>query len=409
MKPILEVKNIGKKFNIKHSNQPYLSFRDVLSSMFSRNRDETEEMWALDDVSFKVDPGESVGIIGRNGAGKSTLLKVLSKITPPSSGEIVCRGRIASLLEVGTGFHPELSGRENIFLNGSILGMKRKEISAKFDEIVDFSGAERFLDTPLKHYSSGMSLRLAFSVAAFLEPEVLVIDEVLAVGDAEFQKKCLGKMESVASSGRTILFVSHNLAILDVLCPRSILLNQGQLAMDGPTAEAIDLYLNKYTAHGSGFSNGEIDFKSENAEFQIRKVKLYNNDSPANSVYMGSSIRLDFHFESDEFLKQPGLGLVFRNSRGINVLGINHKNYAGVLADKPWKNGIISVSIPYNQLIYGVYNIDVYFGDTTKGLKMYGDLFQLTVESRDFSGTGILPKENINNFFMKDISFVIHE
>src|SRR6267154_5841984 len=173
--------------------------------------------------------GESIGIIGRNGSGKSTLLKILSKITPPTKGEIVSRGRIASLLEVGTGFHPELTGRENIFFNGSLLGMKRAEITSKFDEIVDFSGVEKFLDTPLKHYSSGMQLRLAFAVAAFLEPEILIIDEVLAVGDAEFQKKCLGKMEDVSKSGRTILFVSHNMAAIRALCSFAILLEQGTI------------------------------------------------------------------------------------------------------------------------------------------------------------------------------------
>jgi lipopolysaccharide transport system ATP-binding protein len=214
MKPILEIKNVSKTFRINHEKQPYLSLRDSVTSVFKRNSSSVEEFYALNDISFNVNLGESVGIIGKNGAGKSTLLKILSKITPPSSGRIISRGRIASLLEVGTGFHPELTGRENIFLNGSILGMKKKEIESKFDAIVDFSGVEKFLDTPLKHFSSGMQLRLAFSVAAFLEPEILVIDEVLAVGDMEFQKKCMGKMEEVGREGRTILFVSHNLGIM---------------------------------------------------------------------------------------------------------------------------------------------------------------------------------------------------
>ena len=199
MQPILEIKGISKKFRIRHEQPPYLSLRDSIAAAFTSplggGRVGAKDFWALKDVSFDVYPGDSIGIIGKNGAGKSTLLKILSKITPPTQGKIISRGRIASLLEVGTGFHPELSGRENIFLNGSILGMRRKEIQVKFDEIVDFSGVEKFLDTPLKHYSSGMQLRLAFAVAAFLEPEILVIDEVLAVGDAEFQRKCLGKME----------------------------------------------------------------------------------------------------------------------------------------------------------------------------------------------------------------------
>lgn len=214
---------------INHEHQPYLSLRDKFTGIFKPTLPK-EEFWALKDVSFDVYPGESIGIIGKNGAGKSTLLKILSKITPPTSGKIISRGRIASLLEVGTGFHPELTGRENIYMNGSILGMRRKEIQKNFDAIVDFAGVEKFIDTPLKHYSSGMQLRLAFAVAAFLENEILIIDEVLAVGDAEFQKKCMGKMEDVSKSGRTVLFVSHNIGAVRILCKKSILLNNGFLA-----------------------------------------------------------------------------------------------------------------------------------------------------------------------------------
>lgn len=245
MKPILEIQNISKKFRIQHEKQAYLSIRDSISSLFKPSNS-SEDFYALKDISFDVYPGESIGIIGKNGAGKSTLLKILSKITPPTSGKIISRGRMASLLEVGTGFHPELTGRENVFLNGSILGMKQKEIKSKFDEIIDFSGVEKFLDTPLKHYSSGMQLRLAFAVAAFLEPEILVIDEVLAVGDAEFQKKCLGKMEDVSKSGKTILFVSHNFNQVNHLCKRSIYLKEGTVYLDGNSDDIISEY-NKYS------------------------------------------------------------------------------------------------------------------------------------------------------------------
>lgn len=242
MKPILEIKNVSKKFRISHHSVGYLSLRESLLSPFRRRNGSMEDFWALRDVTFDVQPGDTIGIIGRNGAGKSTLLKILSRITPPTTGQVIKRGRIASLLEVGTGFHPELTGRENIFFNGSLLGMRRQEIRSKFADIVDFSGVEKFLDTPLKHYSSGMQLRLAFAVAAFLDPEVLIIDEVLAVGDAEFQKKCLGKMEDVSKSGRTILFVSHNMAAVENLCRRGLLLDRGTIAAEGDMHRVIQAY-----------------------------------------------------------------------------------------------------------------------------------------------------------------------
>jgi len=245
MKPILEVKNISKRFLIQHNRQPYLNMRDSIASVFKRTNSVSEDFYALKDISFNVQQGECIGIIGKNGAGKSTLLKVLSRITPPTTGNIISRGRIASLLEVGTGFHPELTGRENVFLNGSILGMSRKEIQAKFDEIIDFSGTEKFLDTPLKFYSSGMQLRLAFSVAAFLEPEIMVVDEVLAVGDAEFQKKCMGKMEDVNKQGRTILFVSHDLNAVQNLCKSTVLLKDGKISMTGESEIVINRYLHE--------------------------------------------------------------------------------------------------------------------------------------------------------------------
>lgn len=250
MKPILEVSSVSKKYRLQHEQHAYGSLRESMMNIF-RSRTTSEEFFALNDVSFDVNAGETIGIIGKNGAGKSTLLKILSRITYPTAGKIIVRGRIASLLEVGTGFHPELSGRENIYLNGSILGMLRKEIDRKFDEIVEFSGTERFLDTPLKHFSSGMQLRLAFAVAAFLEPEILIIDEVLAVGDAEFQKRCIGKMEDVSKSGRTILFVSHNMGAVQALCRKGIYLKNGTIDKIGQTHEVIQHYLNDQPASGS--------------------------------------------------------------------------------------------------------------------------------------------------------------
>jgi lipopolysaccharide transport system ATP-binding protein len=254
MSVIVQCERLGKRYQIRHERdrQQYVALRDVIAAAikapFSRSNGQgalppSEDFWALRDVSFDINAGEVVGIIGRNGAGKSTLLKVLSRITEPSEGRLTLHGRVASLLEVGTGFHPELSGRENIFLNGAILGMTRAEIVRKFDEIVAFAEVERFLDTPVKRYSSGMYVRLAFAVAAHLEPEILIVDEVLAVGDAEFQKKCLGKMHEVSRGGRTVLFVSHNMGAIQALCSRAVWLNKGQVQCDGPVNEAVNAYL----------------------------------------------------------------------------------------------------------------------------------------------------------------------
>ena len=255
-KPIIEVRGLGKRYEIAHMRGGYIALRDVIATVARRpfsflahkakqaaGMEKKEAFWALRGVEFNVHRGEVVGVIGANGAGKSTLLKILSQITPPTEGEVILRGRVGSLLEVGTGFHPELTGRENIFLNGAILGMKRREIAAKFDQIVEFAGVEKFLDTPVKHYSSGMYVRLAFSVAAHMEPDILLVDEVLAVGDAEFQKKCLGKMDEITrKEGRTILFVSHNLAAIQQLCHRCILLDSGKIKRIGPTQDVIDFY-----------------------------------------------------------------------------------------------------------------------------------------------------------------------
>lgn len=289
MQPILEIQNISKKFRIWHERAPYLSLRDGITSFLKspfpsgREGDGLEDFWALKDISFDVMPGESIGIIGKNGAGKSTLLKILSKITPPTEGKIISRGRIASLLEVGTGFHPELSGRENIFLNGSILGMKRKEIQKKFEEIVDFSGVEKFLDTPLKHYSTGMQLRLAFAVAAFLEPEILLIDEVLAVGDAEFQRKCLGKMDEVSKSGRTVLFVSHNMGAISQLCSKSIFLKEGKIAAMDTTNKIVSQYLeeNVDSSYKSNEKDKPVFFqKVWLVNDNLEQVNCFNNGEP---------------------------------------------------------------------------------------------------------------------------------
>ncbi|MFL6212851.1 MAG: ABC transporter ATP-binding protein [Blastocatellia bacterium] len=281
---IIRAENLGKKYRIRHQHerQRYVALRDVFTDKLlapwrwmqgrsangsgdgashsaSAAHPKAEDFWALKDISFEIMQGEVVGIIGRNGAGKSTLLKILSRITEPTEGRVRIRGRVASLLEVGTGFHPELTGRENIYLNGAILGMTRAEIKSKFDEIVAFAEVERFLDTPVKRYSSGMYVRLAFAVAAHLEPEILIVDEVLAVGDTEFQKKCLGKMEKVSQSGRTVLFVSHNMSVICDLCSRALLVDRGSIVMSGSSAEVTNRYLNDSTSNQVRGRIGESD------------------------------------------------------------------------------------------------------------------------------------------------------
>ncbi|MFH0855083.1 MAG: ABC transporter ATP-binding protein [Candidatus Omnitrophota bacterium] len=292
MNPAVKVENLGKKYIIRHNKEArYTALRDVITDkvrdIFSLNKpkirsglavEQQESFWALKDISFEVNPGERLGIIGRNGAGKSTLLKLLSRITEPTTGRAVIRGRIASLLEVGTGFHPELTGRENIFLNGAVLGMPRAQIKDKFDAMVAFAEVEKFLDTPVKRYSSGMYVRLAFAVAAHLDPDILVVDEVLAVGDAQFQKKCLGKMEEVSTQeGRTVLFVSHNMGAIGQLCQKSILLENGSLASTGETGVVIQRYLEGKSSGILGERSG-ISFKEEiGKELQISSIKVTDN------------------------------------------------------------------------------------------------------------------------------------
>lgn len=298
---VIKAENFGKKYVIGHraENGRYVALRDVLMqnvrTLWNKTvdlakgkpiiqGDTLEEVWALKDASFEIHRGETVGIIGRNGAGKSTLLKVLSRITELSSGRVTIKGRVASLLEVGTGFHPELTGRENIYLNGAILGMTRAEIKRKFDEIVAFSEVEQYLDTPVKRYSSGMHVRLAFAVAAHLEPEILLIDEVLAVGDAEFQKKCLGKMRDVAHEGRTVLFVSHNMNAIQRLCKRCIVISQGLIVFDGEAKRAIDSYLkNKSTNHEVSWP--EVGRAPGNDVVRLHTIRFVGQDGTVRSQF----------------------------------------------------------------------------------------------------------------------------
>jgi lipopolysaccharide transport system ATP-binding protein len=324
MKPIIEVQNLSKQYRLG-SRQRYLSLRDSLmtfSKKLKAQNTEGGDFYALDDVSFDIQAGESVGIIGRNGAGKSTLLKILSRITPPTKGRAILRGRLASLLEVGTGFHSELTGRENVFMNGSILGLKRAEIAVKFDEIVAFSGVEQFIDTPLKNYSSGMQLRLAFAVAAHLEPEILIIDEVLAVGDSFFQQKCLEKMRQIRQTqNRTIVFVSHNLTAVEQLCSRAILLDKGSVLMDGTVPNVIERYNQHVILRGQFFDLKNIPRHSYQHDITFSEA-VFDKDN----YQFGDSIALEFeiqrhtnaHFEDLEF------GIAFDDMRNNRLLHLSN-------------------------------------------------------------------------------------
>jgi lipopolysaccharide transport system ATP-binding protein len=332
----IRVEGLAKQYRIGARTQSafqYESLRESLVASASRGADrlrgfvsgrspavETERVWALDGVSFSVEPGEVVGVIGSNGAGKSTLLKILSRITKPTRGWAELRGRVGSLLEVGTGFHPELTGRDNIYLNGAILGMRRAEIARRFDAIVDFSGVSTFIDTPVKRYSSGMYVRLAFAVAAHLEPEILLVDEVLAVGDAEFQKRCLGKMHEVVRGGRTILFVSHNMAAVKALCRRALWLDNGRIAADGPVDAAVDRYLSKGGPVGTHGNVPPDASRAGSGEARLRRVELQNRSGGSvTQLFFGQPFRVLLTFEVGQAIDAAVAGIGVSTLDGTRV------------------------------------------------------------------------------------------
>lgn len=382
--PVIKVENLGKKFIIGHQHtEKYTALRDVLANnakslakkakkLVNRGGDTKmtkEELWALKNVSFNIEAGDRIGIIGRNGAGKSTLLKIISRITDPTEGRITIRGRVASLLEVGTGFHPELTGRENIFLNGAILGMTRSEIKAKFDEIVAFAEIEKFLDTPVKRYSSGMYVRLAFAVAAHLEPEILIVDEVLAVGDAQFQKKCLGKMEDVSKNqGRTVLFVSHNMSTIASLCSKGIVLKSGMVDKIGTTAEAILTYYSSgnlsptfYEFNGKALNTGGL---------RIKSVGLYINGKVADvEIDIRTAFKVQIEFDILEDNPQafyfPAIDIY--NAEGTCILAEDSQFFL------PGKVGTYQVScdIPGNLLNEGTYFVGIALKSFDKVMKVH--------------------------------------
>ncbi len=328
------------------------------------NRD-GEELMALRDVSFTVQQGEVLGIIGRNGAGKSTLLKILSRVTAPTSGRIRAKGRVASLLEVGTGFHPELTGRENVYLNGAILGMTKAEVARKFDEIVDFAGVEKFIDTPVKRYSSGMYVRLAFAVAAHLDPEILVVDEVLAVGDAEFQKKCLGKMGEVAQGGRTVLFVSHNMAAVQGLCQKALLLDKGSLKTLGATREVIDLYIKQNQVVGEQNILGGFDLSNRTNPYSpehlfVCSLGFKNSEGHGiAAIEMGAQLMMTIHLSGFSQHRGAEVGLIFKTSVGQWVTSITTAMTDVELVSFRTNDEIATLTIPKVPFTPGRYWIDI--------------------------------------------------
>jgi lipopolysaccharide transport system ATP-binding protein len=373
----IRVHGVSKRYQIGEQRGGYKTLRESLVGAFrapfrrSRNSNghasapADRTLWALKDVTFDVQHGEIVGVIGRNGAGKSTLLKILSRITDLTEGEIEISGRVGSLLEVGTGFHPELTGRENIFLNGAILGMKRAEIAARFDEIIAFAGTEKFLDTPVKYYSSGMYMRLAFAIAAHLEPQVLVIDEVLAVGDAEFQKKCLGKMGDVARSGRTVLFVSHNMAAVKVLCRKAILLNNGVIVSSGDVADVIEDYSLTVAPQASVREWRDPATAPGNENVRLSYIRIIPPDNEAAiTIDTGALVEIGFDNLRENIALDCTVYLTSRD--GVLIFESGHL----ISSDRDSRRGFYHLTgrIPGHLLNAGRYSLDVLFGEDQRYL-----------------------------------------
>jgi len=395
----IDLQNIGKQYKIGGERQRYRALRDTITDAVKapvrRARqvlrgqaygaaDLNETFWALRDVNLQIKDGEVVGVIGRNGAGKSTLLKILSRITEPSEGYADIYGRVGALLEVGTGFHPELTGRENIFLNGAVLGMRRSEIVRKFDEIIAFAEVEKFIDTPVKHYSSGMALRLGFSVAAHLEPEILLVDEVLAVGDLAFQKKCLGKMDDVAKSGRTVLLVSHNMAAIANLCTATVLLNRGQLVNYGPTAEIIEQYLK---IAESAENSEEI---LENSR-HVANIELKNEQGDsANHILLGDRLTIEVTLKNTDQIAVPVVSLFICNHYGDRLIMLGSQMQANL---KIPGNGTprLSVTTDPIHLLPGLYTVDVGIGSGFDLAEYLHGVTSFTIEYADLFETGKLP------------------
>lgn len=401
---VIKIENLGKKYILNHRQEgrsQYRALRDVLAdgaksvsqkmllpfSKQSRIRPEQEEFWALKDVSFEIKRGDRVGIIGRNGAGKSTLLKVLSRIVEPTKGRISIKGRVASLLEVGTGFHPELTGRENIFLNGAILGMSKAEINRKFDEIVAFAEVEKFLDTPVKRYSSGMYVRLAFAVAAHLEPEILIVDEVLAVGDIKFQRKCLGKLESVGREGRTVLFVSHQMAALESLCTSGILLDHGSPKFCGGINDSIHYYLNTLSP-AENINIGQRKDRKGRGRVWIEGIGIEDEQGNKNQPFsIGSKLKISLDFKSSEMIENIRLIIGVYDSLNTPITRFDTE-ISGFSQDIIKKEGKITCLTDSLNLAPDKYNLNIAVMDSQEMEDYIANATHFEIVDGDYFGTG---------------------
>jgi lipopolysaccharide transport system ATP-binding protein len=392
----IQVENLSKRYWISRQTQHKSdTLRDELAETIRRllhrgNARKFDEFWAIRDVSFEIRQGERVGIVGRNGAGKSTLLKMMSRITEPTKGRISISGRVASLLEVGTGFHPELTGRENIFLNGAILGMKRKEIVRKFDEIVAFAEVEKFLDTPVKYYSSGMYVRLAFAVAAHLEPEILIVDEVLAVGDLAFQKKCLAKMNNIGDEGTTVLFVSHNIAAIQSLCDTAIYLDRGQMAMHGKVEPVTRRYLDESQQLTQVPLNLRTD-RSGSGALRFVSMEFCDEQEHAVSAYRsGQHARLLFHFipASGADLKNVTVAVIIDDEQGARIACLSNEMSTESFSTIPQSTRAFALNIDRLPLLPGAYRLHLYCSVNGGMADAIQDAGVLMIEPGDFFGTG---------------------
>ncbi len=418
--PAILVNNLGKRFQIGQRKTAARTLRESIvdwarspwqsDRTLSGNSEKAPVFWAIRHLDFRVEPGEVLGVIGCNGAGKSTLLKILSRISEPTEGRAVIRGRVASLLEVGTGFHHELTGRENIFLNGAILGMPQSEIVRKFDEIVAFSGVEMFLDTPLKHYSSGMKVRLAFSVAAHLESQILIVDEILAVGDHEFQQRCLGKMQAAAVSGRTVLFVSHNIAAIQALCTRAMLLRDGALHCQGSPEHVLQIYMQEFRSE----RKVDVDLTSRSRmKTDCRRLMTWGRmtNSTGESITRiaaGDPLTIEVEFDAGDRPFKPVLGVVFKTSLGTSLFGIDNRIQAEYLPSQTCSRGTIQIHFQSVPLSAGQYSIDLYLGDELQSLDSIESALTMDVTSSNYWGSGKLPSSVCGPFLMR-ASWSIHD